>query len=96
MPRVRIEVLELVDTASPGSVECSLIDASGTEWRFVEKLPVVLDTHESHLEFLPRPGVLACVIVRREEGDVITIETDVACTTGQSVFRVRAGQLHEV
>ena len=93
---VHIEVLALVDTAFPGSVECSLVDASGVEWRFVEKLPVVLDTHEFHLEFLPRPGVLACVIVRREEGDVVTIETDVACTTGQTVFQVRATQLHEL
>ena len=96
MPGVRVEVLKIVDTDSPGWVECILIDAAGTEWRFVEKVPVVLDAHESHLEFLPRPGVLACEIVRRDEGDMTTIETGVESTNGQSVFQVRAVQLFEM
>ena len=93
MQGVRIEVLELVDTDSPGWVECSLVDASGTEWRFVEKLPVVFETHAAHLEFLPRPGLLACVILRREEGNMATIETDVPSVNGQSVFQVHLRQL---
>jgi len=95
MRGVRIEVLEIVDASFPGWVECSLVDASGAEWRFVEKAPVVLRDHESHLAFLPRPGVLACAISQRDAAGVITIETDVQSTSGQSVFRVRATQLVE-
>ena len=95
MQGVRIEVLKLVDTDSPGWVECSLVDASGTEYRFVEKAPVVLVNHESHLAFLPRPGILACE-VRHEEGETLTIKTDVESTSGEMVFQVRASQLSEL
>lgn len=94
MQGVRIEVLKLVDTDFPGWVECSLVDAAGTEWRFVEKAPVVLHDSSSHLEFLPRPGVIACVVM--QDGDVTTIETGVASTNGQSVFQVLAAQLLEM
>ena len=95
MQGVRIEVLKLVRSDSPGWVECSLVDSAGTEWLFVEKVPVVLHDHESHLAFLPRPGVLACVR-RNEEGDVATIETHVESTNGQTVFQVLAAQLMEM
>lgn len=95
MRGVRIEVLALVDASSPGWVECLLVDASGAEWRFVEKAPVVLRDHEGHLAFLPRPGVLACAIAQSETGDLITIETGIASTSGQCVFQVRAAQLVE-
>ena len=95
MQGVRIEVLKLVDTDSPGWVECSLVDASGTEYRFVEKAPVVLVNHESHLAFLPRPGILACEIIRGDEGEVVTIRTDVADKSGGDVFQVLVSQLSE-
>ncbi len=91
MQGVRIEVLKLVDTDFPGWVECSLVDAAGTEWRFVEKAPVVLHDSSTHLEFLPRPGILACVVM--QDGDVKTIETGVPSTSGQCVFQVRPAQL---
>lgn len=94
MQGVRIEVLKLVDTDFPGWVECSLVDAAGTEWRFVEKAPVVLHDSSTHLEFLPRPGILACVIV--QDGDVKTIETGAPSISGQSVFQVLAAQLLEM
>ncbi|HEV7239158.1 MAG TPA: hypothetical protein VGQ36_07945 [Thermoanaerobaculia bacterium] len=96
MQCVRIEVLKLVRADSPGWVECSLVDAAGTEWRFVEKVPVVLRDDVSHLAFLPRPGVLACAVTRREENDVATIETHVESINGQTVFQVLATQLLEM
>jgi hypothetical protein len=96
MQGVRIEVLKLVRADSPGWVECSLVDSAGTEWRFVEKVPVVLHDHESHLAFLPRPGVLACAVTLREEGEVATIETHVESTNGRTVFQVLATQLVEI
>jgi hypothetical protein len=96
MPAVRIEVLKIVSADFPGWVECSLVDAAGTEWRFVEKVPVVLRDGTSHLAFLPRPGLLACTVMRAGEDEVTTIETDVLSTNGQSVFQVMARQLLEM
>lgn len=94
MHAVRVEVLRLVRSESPGWVECSLVDSAGTEWRFVEKAPVVLQDDVAHLAFLPRPGMLACV--RRDEGgEVATIETHVESTNGQNVFQVLATRLLE-
>ena len=95
MQAVRVEVLRLVRSESPGWVECSLVDSAGTEWLFVEKVQTVLHDHESHLAFLPRPGLLACAVTR-EESEVATIETHVESTNGQTVFQVLAAQLVEM
>lgn len=95
MQAVRVEVLRLVRSESPGWVECRLVDSAGTEWLFVEKVPMVLHDDVAHLAFLPRPGILACVR-RDEDGDVATIETHVESTNGQSVFQVLATKLLEM
>jgi hypothetical protein len=46
VPAVRVEVLKIVSTDFPGWVECRFVEAAGTEWRFVEKVPVVLRDDE--------------------------------------------------
>ena len=45
MPAVAVEVIRFVDDSFPGWVEFVLHDACGTNWFFVDKVPV-LSTEE--------------------------------------------------
>jgi hypothetical protein len=65
MPAVAVSIVAFVDPAQPGFVRCVLRDAFGTEYAFVEKVPVVsLDDLDSHSRY-PRPGSIECEVVDR-------------------------------
>lgn len=103
MPGVRVQITRYVDDWQPGWVECKLVDASGHEHLFVEKVPVVtaarLDADSSY----PQPGVIACVVVGKQAGsdgrEIIEIDTqtpwDIESTDGRSRFEVLSDQLND-
>jgi hypothetical protein len=97
---VRIKISRYVETAFPGWVECSLIDAVGQEHLFVEKLPVVTDADLDDASSFPCAGVFACVQIRRFQRDgrqIVSIDTQspwgIEATTGKTQFDVWAEQL---
>lgn len=102
MRGVAIEICRYVDDSQPGWVECCLTDASGREWRFVERVPIVTTEDLHARSCYPRPGIIACEMVERrwEQGrEVVTIDTNlpwhVEATTGETRFDVRPEQLVE-
>ena len=62
---VAVEITRFLKADNPGWVECRLVDLSGREHLFHEKIPVVTaddlwaDTH------YPQPGVIAAIVVKR-------------------------------
>ncbi len=63
MNAIHVEITAFVDSACPGWVECRLIDATGEEWKFVEKVPVVTEAGLDENSGYPQPGFLACEII---------------------------------
>ena len=100
---VRVTITRFVDEYQPGWVECSLTDAWGKLWLFVEKVPVVADTALDSRSEYPQPGVIACEIAGKQRDsdgrEVITIDTAkpwyVEATTGEVRFDVLPEQLTE-
>lgn len=103
MPAVRVEIVRYVSPDNPGWVELRLLDASGVEHRFIEKVPVISLEDLTPDTPYPRPGVIACAVVarRREPGgrEVVTVDTEapwgVESTEGLARFEVLATQLAE-
>jgi hypothetical protein len=95
---VVIEISRYVNDANPGWVECRLTDAHGREWLFVEKVPIVTNECLDSQVCYPRPGVIACHVVERQEAgrEIITIDTElpwhVEAITGDTRFDVRPQQ----
>ena len=98
---VKVVIRKHVDDAQPGFVECCLVDASGREWLFVEKVPVVTGSNLDGNSTYPQPGYIACVVVARRRDEtgrkVATVNTEtpwgVAATTGETSFEVLVDQL---
>ena len=99
---INVEIIRFVDASQPGFVELKLIDASGQEHFFIEKVPVVtlenLDADSSY----PRRGVIACCIVEKKPVDnreVFRVNTEapwgIESTTGETEFDVFPRQLFE-
>ena len=80
MTVVPVTIRKYVDTAQPGWVECCLVDASGQEWIFVEKVPVVTDRPLGPDSDFPQPGLLACQVLGTREdsalGKIATVDTN--------------------
>jgi hypothetical protein len=80
MVGVSVEIRRYVDGAFPGWVECSLTDAHGRVWSFVEKIPIVTAEDLDAESRYPRPGVIACQVVERRVGmdatEVVIIDTE--------------------
>jgi hypothetical protein len=104
MHAVKIVIVEWVDDYQPGVVKCSMNDAWGGSWSFVEKVPTVTAADLSRHSTYPQPGTIACEIVRRwRDGanrEVVTVDMErpwhVEATTGESIFDVLPEQLMEL
>lgn len=104
MIAVRVLILQYVDDAQPGWVECLLTDVHGRAWSFVEKVPVVTGEDLDADSAYPRGSVIACRIIERRRAvggqEVITIDTSlpwhVAATSGETRFEVSAEQLSTI
>jgi len=101
-PKIRVEITRFVDASQPGFVECRLVDASGHEHLFTEKVPVVtleyLDANSSY----PRQGVVACCVLEKKRVDnreVLRVNIEepwgVESTTGKVEFDIFPEQLFE-
>jgi len=98
---VAVEITRFLNADNPGWVECRLVDLSGREHLFHEKIPVVTtddlwsDTH------YPQPGVIAAIAVRRSTQpsgqECLTVDTaepwDIESTTGETIFELGSHQL---
>lgn len=102
MMAVRVTIVGyLGDEPQPGLVDCQLVDASGTEHRFVDKVPIFTSAELDAASCYPQPGVIACRVVGwslAEDGRrMVTIDTawpwQVEASDGQTVFQVTPGQL---
>ena len=101
MVGVSVEIVRYVDDSQPGWVEARLRDASGREWAFVEKVPVLTETPLNAGSAYPQPGVIACEVVeswvdeRGREVHVIDTSTPwgVEAQGGVTRFAVLAGQV---
>ena len=101
MVGVSIEIVRYVDDSQPGWVEARLRDASGREWAFVVKVPILTEAPLSAGSDYPQPGVIACDVVGSWVDDcgreVHAIDTarpwGVEAQGGVSRFEVLAGQL---
>jgi hypothetical protein len=98
---IRAQIIRWVSDDFPGFVDCRFADASGREWSFIEKLPVVTDADlRSNSEF-PQPALIACEIVAGGQDDAgrkiaeITTITPFAieATDGTTCFQLYAEQL---
>jgi hypothetical protein len=103
MLAVIVEITRIVDWSSyPGCVECRLTDASGREWLFIEKIPIVTADHVVPDSCFPLPGVIACEVVATKRDDlgreVLTVDTgpwQIESTNGVTHFDVLRAELTE-
>ena len=101
---VKVTIIRYADHSQPGWVECKLTDAQGTEWSFIEKVPVVTRAELDMHSIYPQPGVIACRIIDRsldiEGREIVTIDTStpwtVESTSGTTRFDVFLNQLLDV
>ena len=100
---IKVKISRLVDDHQPGFVECSFIDAHGTEHFFVEKVPVVTLADRSADGSYPVDGTLGCEVLgsRVDDGtDMVTVSTErpwgIESTEGLLVFDLRSTQLVEL
>ena len=104
MKAVRVVIRQYVDDAFPGWVECALVEASGREVRFVEKVPVVTASNLVSDSSYPESGVIACEVLKGGQDsagrDLATISTGqpwgVESVDGQTTFEVFYDQLVEI
>src|SRR5262245_12633677 len=104
MKAVRVTIRKYVDSAVPGWVECTFVEASGREVRLVEKVPVVTEADLGPDSHYPQPGIIACEVLgthRDSEGrDLATISTvepwGIESAEGRTEFEVPCEQLLEI
>ena len=100
MNGVKMTIVRYAEPGQPGWVECSLRDAWGQDWRFIEKVAVVTTAMLDEQSRYPL-HVIACEVVgQKHDGAgrvVFTISTDkpwgMSSTTGTTEFDVLASQL---
>jgi len=99
MTEVAVEITRYVDESFPGWVELVLLDAHGTAWTFVEKVPVLSIENLTESSAFPRAGTIACEVVATsgQVAGLVEIDTSrpwgIVATTGTSRFWVRSSQL---
>jgi len=100
---VDITIVRFVRDDNPGWVECTLTDAHGRVFTFVEKVPVVSDELLAEDSLYPRAGVLGCTILARrtvpDGRELVTVDSQqpwgIEASTGESRFEVEAGRIRE-
>ena len=103
MPAIIIQITRYTDDRNPGWVECRLIDASGNEWLFEEKVPVVSIEELDAASDFPQAGSIECTIIDRNSGEqgqsLIKVDTSkpwgVQTINGVTTFIVHEDQLIE-
>jgi len=102
MPAIPVEIVRFTEEGVPSWVECALYDASGREWRFIDKVLIFtladLDASSSY----PQPGSIECEIVREwvdEDGRKrCLIDTTLPCgidsVEGETRFEVFRDQVN--
>jgi hypothetical protein len=98
-----VKISRYVDAAFPGWVECRMVDATGHEHLFVDKVPVVTIVGLSETSHYPQPGFIACIVIGRNTRDDgsqrVRIDTErpwgVETTVGRTQFEVLPEQLCE-
>ncbi len=102
MTSVRVEITKWSDDYQPGIVECKLIDATGREWLFVEKSPLVTDDDSLGASSVyPTNGLIACRVLayiedlsRRRTVRITTEDPwQIASVNGQTIFDVHPEQI---
>ena len=98
MASVQVTISRFVDESFHGWVECWLEDVHGRRWKFNEKIPVVSTEDLRTDSDYPKPGVIACTVLRRTADSsrryVVTVDTGgVETVEGCKVFEVLAEQL---
>ena len=90
------------DDPQPGIVRCSLDDAAGRRWEFLEKVPIVSVADLSSSSVFPQRGEIACVVLSKSSGkgrQIARIDTSkpwaVESIDGETVFDVFVDQLRE-
>jgi hypothetical protein len=63
MASVAVEITRYVDASFPGWVEFVLRDANGTDWTFIDKVPVVSAEALNEASQYPRRTVIECEVV---------------------------------
>jgi hypothetical protein len=102
MTSVTVEITRYVDDSFPGWVEAILLDARGSAWTFVEKVPVVSMENLTASSAFPCSGAIACEVVPGSSEAVasglVEIDTSrpwgVEAQGGTSRFVVRSSQLN--
>jgi len=103
MASVQVTISRFVDEYQPGIVECWLEDVYGRRWKFIEKIPYVSAEDLWTESEYPRPGAIACTVLRRTADNsrryVVTVDTSkpyfVESVDGCTVFEVFAEQLED-
>lgn len=100
---VDITIVRFARDDNPGWLECTLTDAHGREFSFVEKVPIVSDELLTADSPYPRAGVLGCTIVARrtapDKRDLVLVDSQlpwgIEANTGESQFEVEAERVRE-
>lgn len=93
---IKVIITKFISDDQPGWVECLLVDAYGTEWTFVEKIPVVTTNEINKSSNFPQDGFIAGKITKRwkdkNDSPLFTVKTlkpwGIESTDGQSIFDV--------
>ncbi len=101
MPRFHVDIVQLVDAAQPGWVECGMVDGHGVRHSFVEKIPIVTTEHLSENSVFPRDGHIRCTFVSRRElsdgRNLVCVDTTspdgVESTAGETRFELTSSRL---
>ena len=95
---VKVKIVRYVDNAFPGWVECTMVDATGHEHLFVEKVPAVTLAALDETSNFPQPGFISCIVIARNKrhdgSQVVRIDTQTT-TVGRTKFDVFPQQLSE-
>lgn len=104
MKAVKVLITRYTNEDQPGWVECCLTDAWKNEWYFEEKVPVVSGSHLDAQSSYPRPGAIACNVLRESQDatgrQIITIDTNepwgVTSSSGTTEFDILPDQLIDI
>ena len=71
MDAVRCELIRWVsDEPQPGVVEVRLVDASGEEWAFIDKIAIFTADNVSSTTTLPVPAAIRCELLATRQDDL--------------------------
>jgi len=59
MEGIKVDIIEYVDDHQPGWVKCLFIDAEGSEWSIIEKVPIVSQENLNSESKYPIVGYIA-------------------------------------